>query len=347
MCLRLAGEFGKMIFIVGNSRSGTTMMGRILGNHQDIFTFGELHFFGQLWSPVYSSQIDINDAVELASKLFCIQCEGYRTHGDANTFKKDAQLFCGTIPNYPIDPAMLFSEFLSYVALKNSKSIPCDQTPRNVFYIDVILNNFPDAKIINMIRDPRDVLLSQKSKWKRRYLGGTDLSIKESIRDWVNYHPITISKIWNTAITVAGKFSDHSNVITIYFEKLLSNPESTVREICDFVDINYTPSLLQVPQVGSSVGEDKPAKLGINPERAGNWNHKDNTTKLLNSSDIYITQKLNGNLMKKHNYQLIRIRPNFLTLIIYLITFPIKLSGAFMFNLDRVRNLRETLRRRL
>ena len=41
----------KMLFVVGNSRSGTTMMGRILGNHPDVFTFGELHFFGQLWSP--------------------------------------------------------------------------------------------------------------------------------------------------------------------------------------------------------------------------------------------------------------------------------------------------------
>ena len=39
----------KQIFVVGNSRSGTTMMGRILGNHPDIFTFKELHFFGQLW----------------------------------------------------------------------------------------------------------------------------------------------------------------------------------------------------------------------------------------------------------------------------------------------------------
>lgn len=36
------------IFIVGNSRSGTTMMGRILGNHTDVFTFHELHFFEQL-----------------------------------------------------------------------------------------------------------------------------------------------------------------------------------------------------------------------------------------------------------------------------------------------------------
>ena len=40
----------KQIFVVGSSRSGTTMMGRILGNHKDIFTFNELHFFGAIWT---------------------------------------------------------------------------------------------------------------------------------------------------------------------------------------------------------------------------------------------------------------------------------------------------------
>jgi len=38
----------KKIFIVGNSRSGTTMLARILGNHDNVFTFHEIHFFEQL-----------------------------------------------------------------------------------------------------------------------------------------------------------------------------------------------------------------------------------------------------------------------------------------------------------
>ena len=36
------------VFIVGNSRSGTTMMSRVFGNHPEIHAFNELHFFGNL-----------------------------------------------------------------------------------------------------------------------------------------------------------------------------------------------------------------------------------------------------------------------------------------------------------
>ena len=337
----------KMLFVVGNSRSGTTMMGRILGNHPDVFTFGELHFFGQLWSPAFPSELNMSKAEGLASKLFCIQREGYRKQGNSKSFLEEARKFCETLSDFPLAPTEIFSAFLRYEALLNSKTIPCDQTPRNVFYIDEILKFYPQAKIVNMIRDPRDVLLSQKRKWKRRFLGGTDLPIKESFRDWINYHPITISRIWHTAVSAADRFSNNDNVLLVYFEQLLANPETTVEKICKFVDIAYSTDLLQVPQVGSSVNEDNVGQLGINPNRAGNWNESNVNASKLNSSEIYISQRLNGTLMKKHNYDPVLIRPNIFSLLVNLVSFPIKLALAFLCNLDRIKNIRETLRRRL
>ncbi|MCG9129982.1 sulfotransferase, partial [Candidatus Poribacteria bacterium] len=276
----------KMLFVVGNSRSGTTMMGRILGNHSDVFTFGELHFFGQLWSPNLTSGLNETEAIELASKLFCIQRVGYRKQGDTRDFQVDAQEFCADFSDYPVSPTKLFSTFLQSETNLNDKSIPCDQTPRNVFYIDEILKVYPQAKIINMIRDPRDVLLSQKRKWQRRFLGGTDLPLIESLRDWINYHPLTISRIWHTAVNTADRFSKCDKVYTVYFEQLLSSPEKTVADLCRFVDIEYTPCMLQVPQVGSSVDSDKPTTTGINPNRAGNWNVNSTYESKLNSSEI-------------------------------------------------------------
>lgn len=348
----------KMLFVVGNSRSGTTMMGRILGKHSDIYTFGELHFFGQLWSPASSSELHKQEAEKLASQLFCIQREGYRTHGKPSNFLEESQRFLSELPEFPATPDRLFSAFLQYETGRNSKTIPCDQTPRNIFYIDDILQFYPQAKIINMIRDPRDVLLSQKQKWKRRFLGGTDMPMKETLRDWINYHPITISRIWRTAVTAADRFVNNERVTSIYFEKLLAHPEVTVSHICDFVGIEYATAMLQVPQVGSSVDTDKPDQLGINPVRANNWQVRQNMKKspdlpstknrsALSSTEIYISQKINRTLMVKHNYIPISSRPNIFSLAANVLSFPIKLAAAFFCNLDRIKNIRETLKRRL
>ena len=331
-----------MVFVVGNSRSGTTMMGRILGKHPSIYTFGELHFFGQLCAPPFSSESRKEALEELASQLHCIQQEGYRTHGNPRRFLSEAQSFLESLTTYPETHAALFEAFLYHLAAENGGAIPCDQTPRNVFYIADILQLYPKARIINMIRDPRDVLLSQKRKWKRRFLGGSDLPIKETLRDWMNYHPITISYIWRTAVTAAEQFLQHERVTSIYFEELLAQPKATVERLCDFVGIPYTDAMLQVPQVGSSVSEDQPEQLGINPHRAHSWRDGE-----LSSAEIYLNQTITAAFMKRHNYNLVSIRPNIASFVLHLLTLPVKLVGAFLFNLDRMKSIPQTLKRRI
>ena len=331
-----------MIFVVGNSRSGTTMMGRIFGKHPKVYTFGELHFFGQLSAPPFSLKIEKKEIEKIASQLFCVQREGYRTHRSPRQFLSEAQAFLAGLTVYPDTPAALFEAFLRCEAAENGRAIPCDQTPRNVFYIADILELYPHARIINMIRDPRDVLLSQKKKWKRRFLGGNDMPVKETLRDWVNYHPITISHIWRTAVNAADQFTHHERVVSVYFEELLAYPQKTIKSLCDFACITYVNEMLQVPQVGSSVGEDRPQQLGINPQRAHSWQKGE-----LSSAEIYFNQKINAALMKKHSYSPVSVQPNVASLMLHLLTFPVKLGGAFLFNLDRMKSIRETLKRRI
>nr|MCR5854169.1 sulfotransferase [Thermodesulfobacteriota bacterium] len=93
----------------------------------------------------------------------------------------------------------VYKFFLYYETKKNKKEIPCEQTPRNLYYLKEIFENVPEAKVIYMLRDPRAVLLSQKNKWKMKFLGHKNMPLKEALRSWINYHPYTISKLWNSA----------------------------------------------------------------------------------------------------------------------------------------------------
>lgn len=330
----------KKIFVIGNSRSGTTMMGRILGNHSLINTFPELHFFEQLWSPSEGGiSISIDNAKILFAKLLCIGRDGYLTGCSQYTRyipEADEQIKSN------MNKLEVFSKYLEYESSLKDKTISCDQTPRNLFYVEEILNYYSDAKIIYMIRDPRDVLLSQKNKWKRRSLGAKSIPLIEAIRSWINYHPITICQLWNATVNSMHSIEDHSSIKTIIFENLLEEPHKHIEEICDFLEIDYQEEMLNIPQVGSSVGHDDPSKKGINKTRTSAY--KNGT---LSNTELYICESILKNNMNKLNYLPDGYKPNILMLVGLYVTFPIKIFLALLFNLKRMKNIKESIKRRM
>jgi hypothetical protein len=331
----------KMIFVVGNSRSGTTMMGRVLGLHQEVFTFRELHFFEQLWNPQPAPQAMSRErATRLMAQLLAIQRYGYYARANPRSCREEADAIVRGLPP-SVTPPELFSAFLSIGAYKSGKTIPCDQTPRNVYYLREILELYPQAYVVNMIRDPRDVLFSQKNRWRRRSLG-SHVPLRHTIRLWVDYHPITISVLWNSGIRAGECFSDHSRVFQLRFEDLLSAPEERVRELCFFVGLKFRSEMLQVPQEGSSHRPDRPDRLGIDHTVVGRWRHNG-----LSTSEIFISQKLTHKNMTRYGYELVDVRPSVPGLILQWLAFIIKSGLAVLFNVNRVRNIRDAVQRRL
>lgn len=329
------------IFIVGNSRSGTTLVSRILGNSPSVFTFEELHFFEELWSP--SSELDHmseEEAIELIAQLLCIQRNCYLTQTKPEEYAQEAQEVIHKLQQTE-SPSFLFAAFLQYESNLNGKQRPCEQTPRNVLYIHEICEIYPEARIINIIRDPRDVLLSQKKKWKR-FVNSKRIPKREVLRAWMNYHPFTISKLWNANILAAERFVENKQVLFIRFEDLLEDPEQTVQRICDFVDIDFDTHLLDVPQVGSSSEPDQPNRKGINKSRVEGWRKGD-----LSPTEVFICQSNNKELMDKYGYTIEPVSLNVMALISSFIFFPIKLTLALLLSLNRMRNIGDSIRRRL
>ena len=315
------------IFIVGSSRSGTTMLSRILGNHSKIFTFRELHFFSRLCDSSLSSELSNEESQRLLAKLLCVQKNGIFYQNKYKNFYNEAAKL---LLKDPIKNAVeLYSLFLNKITKLRSHEIACEQTPNNMYYAQEILDYFPNAKIINMVRDQRDVLLSQKNKWKRKFLGASKIPLSEAIRSYVNYHPITTAKIWDSSLSHTVKYMDDPRFKVVKFEELIKDPELVVNEICSFLRIDYEDQMLEVPVVGSSTTVDRKDRLEIDKAKVEKWKKGG-----LNNTEIYISQLFASNMMKYFSYELKSFKSPPVFSFIYLFTFPIKLFFAFIFNLN-------------
>lgn len=332
----------QIVFVVGNSRSGTTLLGRILGLNSHIYTFNELHFFEGLVSPdALSSNVALNDneLLSLLERLFTSTREGLFEPVRAGRYRDCALNIISKTDKK--DPVSIYRAFLNDEARRQGKIIPCEQTPRYLFFLDEILHLIPEAKIINMVRDPRDVLKSQKNKWRRRFLGAKNIPLYEVVRAWANYHPYIIAKLWSSCILQAERYSYDPRVMSVRFEDLMDHPTDTVRAISHFLGVPFEERMLHVPQIGSSTGFDRPNEIGINTSRACNWMRGG-----LRQYEIQICEAVAACEMKKQGYDLVtsgRIGLRALPCMLHLF---LKLSIAVPMNLSRTKNLKDTLRRR-
>jgi hypothetical protein len=328
------------VFITGNSRTGTSMISKILGNNELIYGFKELHFFEQLWYPEKNAkQLTKEQAIKLFAELISLQRQGFYANRTPEKFQEEACNYFQLSVCETITAPLVFMHFLLYESRMHDKQIPCEQTPRNLFFIDEILSFYPNAKIVCMMRDARDVLLSQKYKWKLRFLGYKAMPTKEVIRSWFNYHPITISKLWNSSAEQVANSIGKNNVYLLKFEELLKNPEQKIKELCDFLNIEFQQSMLLIPRIGSSIIYDQKT-FGIDKNRTGQF------LKGLTSTEIYLCQKITAQYRNQFGYEDVQVRPNFFILIVSWIFLPIKLFFALMLNISRSKNLLKSIMRR-
>jgi hypothetical protein len=332
----------RIILVVGNSRSGTTMMGRVFGNHPLVFTFNELHFFEELWDPHSELQpINSEQATLLLARLITIQRDGYYYQKDPKIYLQEAGEILKGVSG-PATPPALFKTFLMYETKRYGKKVACLQTPRNVYYLKEILALYPDAYAVNMIRDPRAVLLSQKKKWLGRLSGSRKMPVKQIIRMWAGYHPITMGLMWRSGIKSGDQFADHSRVYQIRFEDLLNHPEEQMRVICANLELEFKADMLEVPHVGSSNRPDYFERKGIDPSVADRWRQGG-----LLKAEMYIVDKLTVKNMSKHGYVVTNANFNPIMLLLYGVLWVPKMGLALLLNMNRIRNFFPALKKRL
>lgn len=324
-------DSNKMVFIVGASRSGTTMLSRILGKHTTIFALNELHVFGDLiTADTLLDKLAPAQQRVLAETILQREEHGIWGADKALTKSQSVQTVLDSLEAQDGTAADVFCESVSLVAQQHGKQHSAEQTPRNIFFAEALLKAYPQAHVVHMVRDPRAVLASQKSKWRRKFLGGSGIPLLEMIRMWVNYHPITLSKLWVNANRVAMSLHNGQRFHVVKFEQLLASPKSTLDQLCQSMGFEFEEQMMDIDHVGSSHQHNVSKASGISNTTAESWRNS------LSPAEQWVSEKICADVMQHFDYSDANSSKTLsFSMVLLLIRFPIHIVGVSLFNFKR------------
>lgn len=210
-------------FIVGMNGSGTTMLVDSLGNHPDLYVFP----WESCVLPYFISRLSqFGDLDKLSSRRKLADALGkswafWFTNKRKPVILKDSEL------NQPGFSGVVDDIFMHF-AKAEGKFRWAEKTPMYLQHIEVLSQQFPDARFIHIYRDGRDVAQS----FHRRYM-------KEP--RWTIYRWKKILKMGRAQ----GQKLGSSRYLEVRYETLTNNPQHQIEMICDFLDLKYYPSLCQ------------------------------------------------------------------------------------------------------
>ena len=170
----------------------------------------------------------------------------------------------------------------------------CCKSLSNVFYLPEITNYSDDAKFIYLYRDGRDVALSfQKAVVGEKHI----------------YH---IAQAWAKAQRLALQMKEQlgeDRFYSINYESLTGNPEPALRGLCKFMDVEYTPKMLNFHKSNEATNAASSSSLWGNVTQPI---MKQNTKKFLKSAtdeEIEIFESVAGDVLDALGYERVKIAP--------------------------------------
>ncbi len=284
------------IFIVGEGRSGTTMLRNLLAEHKNIWAIErESYIFVTNWpqkNPYFEKyQNDLNKlslAVIAAMKRVGVKAQKALQEKEiAADIRSAHQAFLGSsyYKNLESDfnHIKVFDSVCKFFSELDHAERIIEKTPYHINYIKEILDAYPDAQIIAIYRDPRAVIASWLKKDKFKSILGCCHS-------------------WNNAMSKISSYTtklDESQIQLIKFEDLISEPESSLKKLCSWLGEDFDPALLKEQKVNSSFDDSQSS--GFILDNKARWQ------KSLNESQINLIDYL----CHKHysSYQLETFRP--------------------------------------
>jgi hypothetical protein len=226
------------VFIIGNPRSGTTLLRLMITSHRAIVVPPECGF-AIWWRQKYSDWTATSSSNERAEKFVT----DLVTSKKFETWNLSPEALLKEIQTAnPADYAALVSVVYIVYACgrKPGFSRWGDKNNFHVHHVNDLLALFPRAQFVHIIRDGRDVACSYR-----------DLARKEMQSAYAPRLATDISAIaneWRTNVDgVRAAFSKMAKGqgMELRYEDLVGTSEATLRELCAFLGEDYDPQMLE------------------------------------------------------------------------------------------------------
>lgn len=227
------------IVITGIGRSGTTLLQSMLDAHPKLAFPPETHFLKRYVVPELSGRSRKKEREDLIGLLK--EDPGLRRLGwDLQKWlQKEFSEGSARMQR-------LYGKMLERWVKERGADRAGDKDPMIVEYIPHLKQCFPEAYLVHIIRDPRDVALSRiRSDW------GKGRPLLAHLCE----HRTLFDKVRKEGPECFGE-----RYIELHYEELLQDPEGTLRKLCEKLPIDYDPSMLEYEKAAKDlVQEDEGA----------------------------------------------------------------------------------------
>jgi hypothetical protein len=280
----------QVFFVCGSPKSGTTWLQRILDAHPAMMCSGEGHFYEKFVRPLvdllreYNRQMTLVGGRVYEGKPYYPLVEQDAFQAIARRFILDRLTLRGPSPD------------IVWVG---------DKTPRYTQALGSLRNLFPDARFVNIVRDPRDVAMSRLFHARRaNYQSALDPGSEEQL---------TVTRFgaddWVRSVEPIARFSaaHPGQLYTLRYEDLSADFAGTATRLFDFFGVASDPATVQAvaattsfeAQSGRKAGEES-ADSHLRKGVVGDWVGR------LDAQALAIVEEVCGPLMQAQGYHLSR-----------------------------------------
>jgi LPS sulfotransferase NodH len=291
-------------FIFGHARSGTTLLMRLVRLHPEVHCNYQAHFFTR--RPLLKSLVDSPEAEEWLRRK-------------SNRWNQGRDLS-------PLVLRAAADFIMERDAAKVGKRIVGDKSPSSTIHGQAVRDMhlvYPDAKLIYIVRDGRDVLISERFRTfveESRFLRAEDKRIIEGLRReqdqftngsrsiFTETFTRRVAKGWVTnlqEIEEEGRRLFGNNYCDLRYEDLLAHPFEEMQKLWEFLGVKVDESLEKtiIEEMSSNPDEEWQERRNqdiasfLPKGQAGNW------SRLFTGKDRSIFKGVAGEMLVKWKYE--------------------------------------------